>query len=122
MTNTTISRAIAGTAVFGFAMALFLAIPQAANATTYSNNYPNYYGSGYQSPIYPPAPTYLNTPTVQVTYSNGYYTNYFVPTVRYYPPVYTIPVPTVYNPIHPVVFNNPVVIQNGGYYGGYRHW
>ncbi|MGC9605712.1 MAG: hypothetical protein ABSF56_03090 [Minisyncoccia bacterium] len=45
------------------------------------------WGNGYGN-SYPPAPTHYNTGTFQVTYPNGYYYNYFVPTVRYFPPVY----------------------------------
>ncbi len=110
MTNTIVSRAMAGMAVAAFAFALFLAVPKAAHAGFYDCNGSCFTGSGYR--VYPPAPTFYNTPSVQVTYSNGYYQNYFVPTVRYFPAPYPTPVTTVY---YPPYFQSPVPTYH-------RHW
>ncbi len=56
------------------------------------NGYHNYNGNAYNGGYAYVPPTYQiptrNIPAVQVIYSNGYYQNYFVPTVRYFPPTY----------------------------------
>ncbi|MFA6432435.1 MAG: hypothetical protein WCV82_01290 [Candidatus Paceibacterota bacterium] len=56
----------------------------------YRNGGYNYggYGGGYNYGgynNYPPAPSPRTIPTVQVVYPNGYFYNYYVPTVRYFP-------------------------------------
>ncbi|MDB5238678.1 MAG: hypothetical protein JWO00_13 [Candidatus Parcubacteria bacterium] len=133
MTNTITTRIFAGMATFGLAIALFLAVPHDAKAGGYSygggsncgcgysyngggytyNNGGYSYGNDHQSYQYPPAPNYYTIPSVQVTYANGYYQNYFVPTVRYFPAPFPVAVPTTYYPTQPPVFTYP---------GGYRNW
>ena len=88
MTKTTISRILTGIAAAAFAFALVLSVPSAAHANSYYG-YPGYYGNAY-----PPAPNLYTIPSVQVVYANGYYQNYYVPTVRYFPAVNPVPVPT----------------------------
>ena len=119
MINTNTSRTLTGAAIFGFAMVLLLSVPQHAHAWGGYNN--GGYNGGYVSHSYPPAPNFYTIPSVQVVYSNGYYQNYFVPTVRYFPAVNPLPVPTTYYPTQPPAYTYPGVNNFPGNYGGYYH-
>ena len=116
MTKTTISRILTGIAAAAFAFALVLSVPSAAHAS---------YGYGYNTyHPYPPAPSYYTIPSVQVVSANGYYQNYFVPTVRYFQAPNPLPVPTTYYPTQPPAYTYTGVNNfpgNYGNYGGYYH-
>jgi hypothetical protein len=99
-----------------FVVVIGLSAPKSALAW---GGYNNYYGGGYG---YPYVPSYNTIPSVQVVYANGYYQNYYVPTVRYFPAPSPLPVYTTYYPSQPPVYTYPGYNNFPGYYGGYRHW
>jgi len=129
MTNNIIARGLAGVAVLGLALTIVLTVPQSAHAwggygygNGYGNSYYNSYNNNHGYNPYPPAPSYYTIPSVQVTYANGYYQNYFVPTVRYFPAPAPLPVYTTYYPSQPPAYTYPGNNNFPGYGGYNRHW
>lgn len=107
---------------------------------TYSNGYSNYgsgysYAGGYNNGTYnavynggyyyPTYPSPLTIPTVQVVYANGYYNNYYVPTVTYFPAGNTIGNYSGYNGYNYGGgynnYGNGGYNYGGGYNGGYNY-
>ncbi len=99
MTTTIIQRVASGLVISAFAVILALAVPHSAKA---------WYGGNYYH-SYPPAPNFYTIPSVQVVYPNGYYQNYFVPTVRFFPAPAPLPVVTQY---YPPYYQTPVPVYN----------